>query len=117
MDYKPRSLSVKDYLIRVLAVKMLTSEKVIEAVVDHQYQSANEAMASNYSVEIAGFGKMLFNKKKAIKRMEKLHSKEALFTKMLLDESITEQKRQSLTLKLHITMLTIEALKPRIDEN
>ena len=117
MDYKPRSLSVKDYLIRVLAVKMLTSEKVIEAVVDHQYQSANEAMASNYSVELSGFGKMLFNKKKAIRKMEKLYSKEALFTKMLLDESITEQKRQSLTLKLHITMLTIEALKPRIDEN
>jgi len=117
MDYKPRSLSVKDYLIRVLAVKMLTSEKVIEAVVDHQYQSANEAMASNYSVEIAGFGKMLFNKKKAIKRMEKLHSKEALFTKMLLDDSITEQKKQSLTLKLNNTILTIEALKPRIDEN
>lgn len=117
MDYKPRSLSVKDYLIRVLAVKMLTSEKVIEAVVDHQYQSANEAMASNYSVELSGFGKMLFNKKKAIRKMEKLHSKEALFTKMLLDESITEQKRQSLTLKLHNTILTIEALKPRIDEN
>jgi len=117
MDYKPRSLSVKDYLIRVLAVKMLTSEKVIEAVVDHQYQSANEAMASNYSVEIAGFGKMLFNKKKAIKRMEKLHSKEAVFTKMLLDDSITEQKKQSLTLKLNNTILTIEALKPRIDEN
>jgi hypothetical protein len=86
-------------------------------VVDHQYQSANEAMASNYSVELSGFGKMLFNKKKAIRKMEKLQSKEALFTKMLLDESITEQKRQSLTLKLHITMLTIEALKPRIDEN
>ena len=114
---KPKSLSVKDYLIRVLAVKMLTSEKVIEAVVDHQYQSANEAMASNYSVELSGFGKMLFNKKKAIRKMEKLHSKEALFTKMLLDESITEQKRQSLTLKLNITISTIEALKPRIDEN
>lgn len=114
---KPKSLSVKDYLIRVLAVKMLTSEKVIEAVVDHQYQSTNDAMATNYSVEIAGFGKMLFNNKKALRRMEKLYSKEALFTKMLLDKSITEQKRQSLTLKLHNTRLTIEALKPRINEN
>ena len=114
---KPKSLSVKDYLIRVLAVKMLTSEKVIEAVVDHQYQSTNDAMATNYSVEIAGFGKMLFNNKKALRRMEELYSKEALFTKMLLDESITEQKRQSLTLKLHNTRLTIEALKPRINEN
>ena len=114
---KPRSLSVKDYLIRVLAVKMLTSEKIIEAVIDHQYQSTNEAMATNYSVEIAGFGKMFFNKKKALRKMAKLYSKEALFTKMLSDDTITEQKRQSLTLKLHNTILTIEALKPRIDEN
>ena len=114
---KPKSLSVKDYLIRMLAVKMLTSEKIIEAVVDHQYQSANEAMATNHSIEISGFGKMLFNKKKALRKMEKLHSKEALFTKMLSDDTITEQKRQSLTLKLHNTRLTIEALKPKINED
>lgn len=114
---KPKSLSVKDYLIRVLAVKMLTSEKIIEAVVDHQYQSANEAMATNHSVEISGFGKMLFNKKKAVRKMEKLCSKEALFIKMLLDDSITKQRKESLTLKLHNTRLTIDALKPRINED
>ena len=40
---KPISLSVKDYLIRKLAVKMMTSEKTIEAVVNHQFQSAQQA--------------------------------------------------------------------------
>ena len=47
---KPISLSVKDYLIRRLAPKLLTSEKVIEAVINHQFQSANEAMYSNKTV-------------------------------------------------------------------
>ena len=117
MDYKPKSLSVKDYLIRVLAVKMLTSEKIIEAVVDHQYQSTNEAMASNYSVEIAGFGKMFFNKKKALKRIEKLLHFKAIHEKTLLDENITETKRQSLMVKLDNIRMAIESLKPRIDEN
>ena len=114
---KPRSLSVKDYLVRVLAVKMLTSEKVIEAVVDHQYQSTNEAMESNYSVEISGFGKMLFNKKKAIREMDRLLSYKAIHEQTLLNEDITETKRQSLILKLDNIRMAIESLKPRIDEN
>jgi nucleoid DNA-binding protein len=114
---KPRSLSVKDYLVRVLAVKMLTSEKIIEAVVDHQYQSTNEAMANNYSVEIAGFGKMLFNKKKAVKKMEKLMQYKAIHEQTLLNEDITETKRQSLIVKLDNIRMAIESLKPRINED
>jgi len=114
---KPRSLSVKDYLVRVLAVKMLTSEKIIEAVVDHQYQSTNEAMVSNYSVEIAGFGKMLFNKKKAIKQMEKLLELKAMHEQTLLNKDITETKRQSLIVKVNNIQMAIESLKPKIDEN
>jgi len=114
---KPRSLSVKDYLVRVLAVKMLTSEKIIDAVVDHQYQSANEAMANNHSVEIAGFGKMLFNKKKAAKQIDKLLHFKAIHEKTLLNEDITETKRQSLTVKLDNIRMAIESLKPKIDEN
>jgi NCAIR mutase (PurE)-related protein len=114
---KPRSLSVKDYLVRVLAVKMLTSEKIIDAVVDHQYQSTNEAMANNHSVEIAGFGKMLFNKKKAAKQIDKLLHFKAIHEKTLLNEDITETKRQSLTVKLDNIRMAIESLKPKIDEN
>ena len=114
---KPRSLSVKDYLVRVLAVKMLTSEKIIEAVVDHQYQSTNEAMANNCSVEIAGFGKMFFNKKKATKEMNRLLSYKAIHEQTLLDENITETKRQSLTVKLDNIRMAIESLKPRINED
>jgi hypothetical protein len=69
---KPVSLSVKDYLIRMLAIKSLTSEATIEAVVTHQFQSANEAMDTNDSIEISGFGKFYFNKKKAINKLKQL---------------------------------------------
>jgi hypothetical protein len=44
---KPISMSVKDYLIRTLAVKMMMSEKVLETVINHQFQSANQAMDTN----------------------------------------------------------------------
>ena len=75
MDSKPAAMNIKDYLIRLLAVKILTSEKTIDAVITHQFQSANEALDLNNSVEISGFGKFFFNNKKAIKRLGALNAK------------------------------------------
>jgi hypothetical protein len=72
MDVKPRSMSMKDYLVRVLAVKMMMAEKTIETVINHQFQSSSEAMLNNGSVEISGFGKFYFNKKKAQNKLDTL---------------------------------------------
>ena len=111
---KPISLSVKDYLIRKLAVKMMTSEKTIEAVVNHQFQSAQQAAVNNKSLEISGFGKFLFNEKKAHKLMEKFLSQKALFEKWVNDETLPEAKRQSAKRKLQMALDGIRDLKPRI---
>ena len=113
---KPISMSVRDFLVRTLAVKMLTSEKTIETVVNHQFQSANEAMDLNNSIEIAGFGKFYFNEGKAVKHMAKFQSQKALFEKMLKDENLTEQKRKSLELKLQIALDNIRDLKPKMHD-
>ncbi len=81
---KPISLSMKDYLIRRLAVKLMTSEKTIETVINHQFQSANEALLNNKTIEISGFGKFIFNDKKALKKMSKYKDiKVAKLTKKL----------------------------------
>lgn len=116
---KPISMSVKDYLIRLMSVKMMLSEKTIEAVVNHQFQSANVALQENNSLEISGFGKFYFNQKKAQKRMEKMLSKAELFAKQAADESLSEQRRNSAALKLANTVAAIEVLKPKLqdDEN
>jgi len=114
---KPISMSVKDYLIRLMSVKMMLSEKTIEAVVNHQFQSANVALQENKSLEISGFGKFYFNQKKAQKRMEKMLSKAEMFTKQAMDESLSEQKRNSAALKLANTVAAIEVLKPKLQED
>ena len=115
---KPISLSVKEYLIRRLAVKMMTSEKTIEAVVNHQFQSAQQAMAiGNRSLEISGFGKFLFNEKKAQKKWEKYHSQKTLFENMLEDQTLTEARRKNLSMKLQSAIDNIRDLKPRIHGN
>jgi hypothetical protein len=97
-----------------MAVKMMLSEKTIDAVIMHQFQSANEALFQNKSVEISGFGKFFFNEKKAHKTMEKFLSQKALFEKWANDETLPEAKRQSAKLKLQIALDGIRDLKPRI---
>lgn len=111
---KPISLSVKEYLIRRMAVKMMTSEKVLEAVVNHQFQSAHEAIGQHKSLEISGFGKFFFNNGKAVKTMEKYLSQKAYFEKLVNDDSLPEAKRESAKLKLQMAIDGIRDLKPRI---
>ena len=69
---KPKTLSMKDYLIRVLSVRNNIPVKVIEAVIDNQQEEAHKALNSKTSVELSGFGKFVFNYKKALKKKEKI---------------------------------------------
>jgi hypothetical protein len=97
-----------------MAVKMMVSEKTIEAVVNHQFQSANEALATSKSLEISGFGKFYFNEKKAHKLLEKLESIKALFEKKLQDPNLTGARRYMAEFKLKLAADAIVDLKPRL---
>jgi len=114
---KPRSLSVKDYLIRMMAVKLMLPENVLDAVVSHQFSSANTALFTNDSVEISGFGKFFYNHKKAIRKMEKERMKEAYYVNALTDPTLSDTKRQSYTNKLNNTRNQIEQLKPKLNNH
>jgi len=107
---KPISMSVKDYLVRTLAVKILTSEKTIEAVINHQFQSANEAMDLHNSIELSGFGKFFFNDKKAVKRVNALIAKKLALENILADDKSSEQKKNSARVTLDKTLPLIESL-------
>jgi hypothetical protein len=111
---KPISMSVKDYLVRTLAVKMMVSEKMIETVINHQFQSANEAMDTNNSIEISGFGKFYFNKKKAKKRLTDLNRKKTLMEEFIASAETSEQKKRSSQVTLEKTEALINLLKSKI---
>lgn len=110
---KPISMSVKDYLVRTLAVKMMISEKIIETVINHQFQSANEAMDTNNSIEISGFGKFYFNEKKAKKRLEDLTRKKNLMLEFIASAETSEQKKRSSQVTLEKTEALINLLKSK----
>lgn len=113
---KPISLSMKEYLIRTLAVKMMISEKTLEAVINHQFNSANDAMKFYNTVEISGFGKFTFNSKKAVKKMEKMLSQQELFQSRIDDPNLSEQRRATETVKLNNVIHNINILKPKVYE-
>ena len=100
-----------------MSVKMLIPEFTLDAIVSHQFQSATQAMTSTKSVEISGFGKFIFNNKKAIKKMEKLLSQKALFERLMNDDSLSEQRRNNARLKYESAVLNISVLKPKINTN
>jgi len=113
---KPISLSVKNFLIRRMSVDMAIPEKVIEAVVNHQFNAMLDAMSTCNSVELSGFGKFLFNSKKAAREMQKqLVYKQAC--ENLLSQELTEQKRKSVQAKLDTVEANIAALKPKLHED
>lgn len=95
---------------------MVISEKTIDAVVTHQFDSANDALNVNKSVEISGFGKFYFNQKKALTQYNKLVAIKQAYDKMLLDKNITATKRNAVELKLQIIESSIKTLKPKINE-
>ena len=112
---KPLSLSVKDYIIRKMAVKLLKSEKVIESVINHQFTSTNNALLTNNSVEISGFGKFFFNTKKAYKKLDKMFAQKEALQRQLVNPEVSEKRKDTARAKLSSLEIAIEILKPKID--
>jgi len=114
---KPLSMSVKEWIIKKMSINMVISERIIDQVINHQFDSANDALNTNDIVEISGFGKFLFNKKKALTQYNKLLQIKQSYENMLADPDITDKKRHSTKLRLDTALTDIKILKPKINES
>lgn len=113
---KPLSLSVKDFLIRKLAVDMMIPETTILSVITHEFGVALDALSCNNTVEISGFGRFTFNMRRAKARMEKYIRTKNKYEQSLSTE-ISKQHRKTLELKLASVTRDIASLKPKLNEN
>ena len=113
---KPPSMSVKEWIIKKMAISMVIPEKTIDAVVIHQFDSANDALEVHDSIEISGFGKFYFNQKKAQGQYDKYARIKQSYENLLADDSISEKKRHSTEQKLISILNDIKILKPKINE-
>lgn len=112
---KPISLSVKDYIIRKMSVKLMISEDTLHAIISHQFQSAYEAMSKNKSIELSGFGKLHFNVPKAIKKMDKMLAQTEALKRQLDDPECTERRRDVALGKIERLANDIATLKPMLE--
>ncbi len=114
---KPNSMSVRDYLVRILSVDIAIPEKIVDAVIVHQFQSANEALDTNKSIEFSGFGRFVFNDKKAQKRMAYLLNKINVYTQELEQNNVTDNRRKKLEEIIRVMRKQIEQLKPKLNHD
>ncbi len=111
---KPNTMSVKEFIIKRMSISLVVSEKVIDQVVQHQFDSANDALNTNDTVEISGFGKFFFNTKKANTHYNKLLAMKQAYENTLADTSITEKRRHSTEQRMITVLSDIKMLKPKI---
>lgn len=114
---KPSTMTVKEWIIKKMSINMVISEKIIEQVITHQFDSANDALNTNDTLEISGFGKFYFNTKKAHIHYNKLLQIKQAYENILADESITDKKRHSTELRMITLLNDIKILKPKINES
>jgi hypothetical protein len=111
---KPNTMSVKEFIIKRMSISLVVSEKMIDQVVQHQFDSANDALNTNDTVEISGFGKFFFNTKKANTHYNKLLAMKQAYENTLADTSITEKRRHSTEQRMITVLSDIKMLKPKI---
>ena len=76
---KPESMTVLKWLSKKMALNGLGgTEDVITKVINHQFSSAYQAMYTNDSIEISGFCKFYFNKKRYEKQILNLTQKKEI---------------------------------------
>jgi nucleoid DNA-binding protein len=113
---KPESMSVREWLVKTTSKVLVLDEQIVNSVVMHQFDSATDAINLNNSVEISGFGKFLFNKTKAQKKMIKLLSQKKMYEENLEDDSFSVLRKTNIKKRLYTTDLNIKHLKPKLDE-
>ena len=111
---KPNTMSVKEFIIKRMSISLVVSEKIIDQIVQHQFDSANDALNTNDTIEISGFGKFFFNTKKANTHYNKLLAMKQAYENTLADTSITEKRRHSTEQRMITVLSDIKMLKPKI---
>jgi nucleoid DNA-binding protein len=109
-------MSIKEWIIKKMAISMVVSEKTIDNVVTHQFDSANDALNIHDSIEISGFGKFYFNQKRAQAQYDKYVRIKQSYENMLANDSLSDKKRHSTEQKLISILNDIKIIKPKINE-
>lgn len=108
------SSDLKSLLIRTTSVKVSINEAIVDKVIEMQFKSAQDAMLSNHSVEISGFGKFVFNNNKAKKKLYSMEKTIKILQAKLENPETSEKSMMFSRNVLADTKEHIASLKPMI---
>ena len=104
-----------DSILVYQSIGLVISEKIIDQVINHQFDSANDALNTNDTLEISGFGKFFFNTKKANTHYNKLLAMKqayentlALSYKLLIfkfQHQVTKGYKKSNTIEIYTCLI------------
>lgn len=114
---KPQSMTYKQWFIKKMSIDLVVSEKIINSVITHQFDSATDALNIYNSVEISGFGTFNFNATKSLKQLDKWNKIKKAYERHLQDETLTLKKRNNIETRLKNLIVSINSLQKKLDEN
>lgn len=88
---KPDSMSVKEHLYRKVSLEIGLDYSIVKTVIDNQFSTALTALTdiNINSLEIAGLGKILLNKRRLKQEIRKMRYLLELYPAYLLIEDLT----------------------------
>jgi nucleoid DNA-binding protein len=106
---------VKDRLIKKIASNSSQDLTVINAVINHQFDTIQKALVEHKTVELSGFGKFVFSDYRAKKLMAKYENQVFVFSQHLANAT-DEKERHKSSMKLNTALTNIKHLKPKITD-
>jgi nucleoid DNA-binding protein len=114
MELKPDNVPIKEWLVKGIADSLNIPERVVATIVDFQFSEARESLLTCNSIEFSGFGKFIFNKRKAEKKLAKIVKSKEYLEEIINSPDTKEQKRVSSHFKLQIYMADIKLLRNKL---
>lgn len=118
MENRPVTISIKNFLVRKLAVDMMViPEKTIEAIINHQFSSALNAVNTKNSIEISGMGRFVFSTRRAELFLKKLMIYKECCQGDIDNEELSKKKRENAGARMKVLDDNIKYLKTKLRED
>ena len=99
-------MSVREYIMRKMSLRTNTPLKIIEKAIAHQFISAYGALKNNDSIEFSGLGKLVFNTKKAEKKLD-IYNRKVAQCNYIIESAPSELKVKNANAALSIVQENI----------
>jgi len=114
-EEKPITMPLRDWLMKRISLQKNIPYSTIEAIITHQFDSANQAVYLHKSLEIVGFGRFMFSDQKANKQLKGHENSLHHLNEHLKNPLLTDKEIAIIHHKIKGITKDLEELKIRIN--